>query len=199
MARDFQISGPCLVLVKGRVDSLIPSITELGLAPDAITVTPVFRHEDIVVDAWGQAPPDIQFMLAWVNISMTLVHYDKEVMQEITRLSMAGAPAEGQLQQAGQRMGNNQPRFAGKVVSNLPDTGLNAGNNFIGLNLTSPVENLPWRFLYTYLAEPPLSLPMGTRRTYAGLNWRGIPYTQDPYNGGAGAYGALLWDHVLDN
>jgi hypothetical protein len=92
------------------------------------------------------------------------------------------------------RMGNNAARFA-------------AGNNYIGLNISNPVGGIPYRFFYTYLAEPPFEHPMGTEKSIFSLNWRAIPYTQDPYGGGAaqpntvpgfGALGALLYDHNLD-
>jgi hypothetical protein len=92
-------------------------------------------------------------------------------------------------------MGNGAARFA-------------AGNNYIGLNLTSPVANLPYRFWYARLANDPFKAPMGTERQVVSLNWRIIAYSNDPWGGGTaqpntvagtGSLGAVLWDHVLDN
>ena len=82
-------------------------------------------------------------------------------------------------------MGGNVARFA-------------AGNNFIGLNLTSPVASKPWRFYFAYLVAPPATFPLGTEKSIIGLQWRAIPFTVDPWQGGSGALGQILWDHVLD-
>lgn len=197
MARDFWINGETMVYVKGRSDSAIASLTELGLADSSIRITPNFRYDDIKVDAWGEIPPEVQFMLSDVMITMTLVHFDRSVLATCLQLSQGGAPSEGQMARAGQRLGNNQPRFGPATGS--PPTGNNAGNNYIGLNLSSPVAGQPWRFYYTYLTGPPMEFPLGAERSVVTLHWRAIPYTQDPYQGGLGAYGQYLWDHTLDN
>ena len=186
MARDFQINGECLVRVKSRSDSNIGSLSELGLAQDPITVSMEFSHRDIKVDAWGAPPPEIQFMLGTVSVSMNLIHLDRDVLDTCIRLSMGGAAAVGQLPRAGARMGGNVARFA-------------VGNNFIGLNLSSPVQNKPWRFYYAYLANPPMSVPLGTEKSVYNLQWRVVPYTTDPWQGGSGASGQVLWDYVSDS
>lgn len=187
MARDFFINGETLVQVKSNTASSISSLSELGLAEGEIRCVPGFRHMDIIVNAWGngQVPPEVQFMLSDITIQMTLVHVDTTVLRECVRLSMAGASAEGTLPHTGARMGNNAARFA-------------AGNNYIGLNLTSPIGGLPWRFLTAYLTGPPFDWPLGTERSVVTCNWRAIPYTTDPYNGGNGSLGAILWDHSSD-
>ena len=196
MARDFYINGESLVLVKGRSDSAIGSLSQLGLASDPITVSPGFKHKDINVNAWGEAPADVQWMLSDVNVSMTLMHFDSTVLATCWQLSMGGSLVEGQMGRAGQRMGNNQARFTAATGS--PATGNNSGNNYIGLNIASPVQGTPWRFFYAYLAQPPFRFPLGVEKSAVTLNWRVIPYTQDPYNGGLGAYAYPLWDHTLD-
>lgn len=186
MARDFWINGESLVAVKGPVGSLIGSITELGLTVDQIRITPDFRHKAINVDAWGEAPPETQFMLATVGIQLDFIHFDRTILDECLRLSMAGAPAIGQLPRAGARMGNNSPRFS-------------ATNNYIGLNITSPVGNKPWRFFYTFMTNPPMQFPLGTEKSVVTTSWVAVPFTTDPYQGGLGAQGQALWDYVLDN
>lgn len=188
MARDFFINGETLVSVKGNTSSSISSLSELGLAEGPIRVTPDGKHMDINVNAWGngEVPPEVQYFLSEVRIQMALVHVDTTVLRECVRLSMGGASAEGTLPHTGARMGNNAARFA-------------AGNNFIGLNLSSPIGGLPWRFYYAYLTGPPIDWPLGTERSVIGLNWRVIPYTQDMYNGGNGSLGAVLWDHTNDS
>jgi hypothetical protein len=190
MARDYQINGEVMVSVKGMVGSSISSLSQLGLTDreGIVRISPRFIHEDIPVDAWGDAPPEIQFFLSDVTVSMTLVHYDEDVLDEVVRLSMGGggsAGVDGVFPRAGTRMGGGVARFA-------------AGNKFIGLNLSSPVGGKPWRFYFTYLSANPFVLPLGTRRSHTQLMWRAIPYTIDPWNAGAGANGTVIWDHTLD-
>lgn len=192
MARDFFINGETLVLVKGRADSGIGSLSQLGLATDAIRVRIEFRHEDIMVDAWGKVPPEIQCMGGWATISMNLIHFDRQVMATCVAESYGGGTAEGVLVRAGARMGNNGARFAAGL------------NHYISLNLTSPVGGggvgvVPWRFYSTYLASPMMEFPLGTEKSIVSLQWRAIPYTTDPYGGGTGALGTVLFDHILDN
>lgn len=190
MARDFFIAGEVLVRVKGKTGSTISTLQQLGLTDrdGIVTVTPEFIHEDIPVDAWGDAPPEIQVFLGTLNVRMTLVHFDYLILEECLRLSMGGPTTPGTLPHAGQRMGGGVARFA-------------AGNNFIGLNLTSPTNALPWRFYYAYLTGPPAVWPLGTRRSHVSLNWRCVPYTIDPWNSGNGAADStvVLWDRTADS
>ena len=189
MARDYFINGESMVYVKGRADSAIGNLTELGLASGPILVTPIFHHQPINVNALGTAPAEMQFMLAEARITMSLVHFDRTVLDVCLTESMAGAPAVGQLARAGARMGNNLPRFA---------AGGALGNHYIGLNIASPVGQKPWRFFYSFLAERPTEMPLGAERTICVCSWRAIPYTQDPWGNGTGAQGALLFDYTLD-
>lgn len=190
MSRDFTIAGECLVSVKGNPTTSIGSITQLGLASAPIRVRPEFRHKDLKVDAWGEAPPEIQFMLAWANISMDLIHVDMDVLDAVLRESMGGASAIGRLTRAGTRMGGGGPRFSSTY-------------HFVGLNIYAPISGRPWRFLHSYLTGPPIEHPVGTEASIITCNWRAIPYTQDPANivGGVitGATDAVLWDRNVDN
>ena len=187
MARDYQINGEVMVQVKGKAGSAIASLSNLGLTDrdGIVTITPNFIHEGIPVDAWGDASPEEQFFLAGIGVRMTLVHFDQDVIEECMKLSQAGAAAIGTLPRAGSRMGGGVARFA-------------AGNNYIGLNLTSPVQSKPWRFYFTRLTNPPFTWPLGTRRSHVVLNWEVVPYTIDPWNAGAGALGTVYFDRVLD-
>lgn len=188
MARDFVISGPALVRVKGNSGSAIPVATDLGLSDGPIQVQVTYKHTDLFVNAFGGAngvPPDIQWMGAEMLIPMTLVHFDEAVLQECMRLSMADSAGEGIMKRAGRRMGNNLPRFS-------------PGNSYISVSITSPDLGLPWRFLTCYLAGNPLQFPLGVERTGAMLNWRAIPYAIDPYGGGTGMENVVLYDHQLD-
>ena len=185
MARDFQIPGECLVQVKGMAGTGIGSLAELGLSADPITVTPRFRHKDMNVDAWGEAPADVQFMLAEAFISMNLVHYDESVLDVCLRESMGGGAGPGTFPRAGTRLGGGVGRFV-------------TGNHYIGLNITSPVQGKPWRFYFTYLADTPIRKTLGVEKSIVQVNFRAVPYTTDPYGGGTGAAGTVLWDHTLD-
>ena len=92
MPRDFYINGETMVYVKGRADSLLLGTRqELGLSDGMIRVIPDFRHHELNVDAWGEAPVDVQFMLATVTISMTLIHFDEAVLDDCVQESMGGA------------------------------------------------------------------------------------------------------------
>ncbi len=195
MSRAFFVNGESMVAVKSNVASAIPVLTQLGLTDSPIRITPNFRHQDIIVDAWGpQVPPEIQAFLLDVNITISLVHFDPVVLAVCESLSIGGGAADGTTPRAGVLMGGNAARFA-------------VGNNYIGLNILSPVAGVPWRFLYTYMTGPPLTFPLGTERSVVTTNWRGILYTNDPFGGGTaqpgtaagtGALGAVIWDHILD-
>lgn len=186
MARDFFINGPCLVRVKGNVNSGFSSLTELGLSEGDVTVTPNTRHRDINVNAWGpEIPADLQFFLADLHVSMVLVHFDRTVLDLVYNESVGGPSAIGQMGRAGQRMGANSLRFA-------------PNNHYIGLNLTSPDGGVPWRFFFAYMTGPPFSMPLGTERSLVPVSFRVIPYTLDPYNNGLGATNYPLWDYSQD-
>lgn len=183
-----------MVAVKSRSDGPLAAFAYLGLASGPIVVTPEFYHKDMIVDAWGQnAPVDTQFMLASAHISMRLIHFDRTVLNYCIAAA-CGSTVVGGMARAGYRMGGNVARFA-------------PGNNYIGLNIASPVDLLPWRFLYTYLYGQPIEYPLGTEKSEVLLNWRAIPYTTDPWGGsvaqpntlpGTGANGAILWDNTSD-
>ncbi len=181
------VNGPCLVNVRGNVASAIPSLTQLGLSEGDVVVTPNTRHRDINVNAWGpEIPVDLQFFLVDLHVTMTLVHFDRAVLDAVYNESVCGPSAIGQMGHAGQRMGNNQPRFA-------------ATNHYIGLNLTSPDGGIPWRFFFAYMTGPPYTFPLGTERALVVCNFRVIPYTQDPYGvAGTGAQNYQLWDYGSD-
>lgn len=186
MTRAYYINGESMVSVKGNSNSAIASIQQLGLSDGPIQVTFSFKHKDIQVDAWGGVvPPEVQVMLAEARISMTLVHFDNDILESCFRESLGGAASYGALARAGTLMGGNAARFA-------------PTNHYIGLNILSPVEGQPYRFLYAYLAEQPLVFPLGTEKSLVQLNWRSIPWTIDPWNNGNGAAGTLLFDNTLD-
>lgn len=190
MGRDLFIAGECLVRVKGAAGSTIASLSELGLSEDPITVSVNGNYDDVHADAWGSLTPfEVQYFLSDAYIDMTLVQFDQAILEACIVESQGGAnlgvTGPGIMPRAGTRLGNNAPRF-------------NALNHYIGLNITSPVNNQPWRFFTTYMPNLPDSWPIGTKRSVVRVRFRCIPYTQDPWNGGVGAAGTILWDRQSD-
>lgn len=186
MTRQINVNGESLILVKGASNTSIANLAELGLAEAAITLTPEFNHDGVTVDAWGKGTPEVQYMLAAVNISFTLVHYDPDILDVCIGLSMGGGSIIGQTGRAGTLMGGGVARFS-------------PGWLYVSLNITSPVQAKPWNFLNCYMQNPPMSIGLGTERSLPQINFRCVPYTQDPYQGGVGATDWPLWRHVLDS
>ena len=187
MPRNWQINVESLVQVKGATDTAIANLTELGLAVEDITVSPHLEHDDMLLDASGRAPSDVQFFMGWCDINMTLGHFDPDVLETCINLSAAQIGAFGSIARAGTRLGNNVARFV-------------AGYRFVGLNITSPVEARPWRFGHTYLTGTPVMvMPLGTKRSLVQLNWRAIAYQPDPYAIVSSATGTVaIWDRTAD-
>lgn len=183
MPRDFFINGESMVYVRSPSSVLIGAATQFGLADSPIRVSLDFRHLEIEVDAWGrQVPPEVQCMLASCNITMTLVHFDRAVLDECWRLSLGGTDAAGTLPRAGARLGNNAAFGA-------------VNNYYVRLGISSPVSNKPWVFKHCYMTGNPGEFPLGTERSVVTVNFKAIPYTRDPWNDGAGALDQVLWDY----
>jgi len=128
-------------------------------------------------------------MGAGATVNMTLVHFDRDILDFCVQEAWGSSPAFGALGHAGSLMGNGLPRFA---------PGGFRGNHFIGLNLASALGQLPWRFLYATLADNPMEFPIGTERSLVQLKWQAFPYSIDPWNGGNGSFGTPIWDRTLD-
>jgi hypothetical protein len=185
MPRIFYVNGETMVTVTGAAGTAISTLrTQLGLATNAVQVTQTYHQKDIIVDAYGQQnPPELQVFGGEAMITMDLVDFDPLVLAECIRLSMGGAPAEGLLARAGALMG-------GGVALGV------AGNNYINLNLSSPVAGLPYNFPSAYLHQQPVVIPLGTEKSITRLTWRAIAYSVDPWNNGLGSFGAVLYNRV---
>lgn len=178
-------NGPTIVQVKGHAGTSISSLTTLGNAEGQVTWSPRFYHDDVIVGGtYGpNVPVDCQFMLADALITMDLVYYDQDALDACIQESNAGATAFGTMPRAGTLMGGQFTRFT-------------SGNHFIGLNLTSPVESKPMRFLAAYLTGQPLNYPIGPARSIVHLNWRAIPYPAGNILSGSATIS--LFDRTLD-
>lgn len=60
MPRGYQIEGEFMVSVKGRSDSLIGALTELGLTSEPARISITSKRKDIHVDAYGDVAPETQ-------------------------------------------------------------------------------------------------------------------------------------------
>ena len=166
MARAIFVNGPTLVTANGN---------ELGLADAPITVSLTIDHEDVKADAWGNGTFDVQFMSAEMTVSMNLIHFDRTVLDTCVANAMATANI-GQLAGGGSLL-----RGTGSLIS---------------LRLTSPIAAKPWTFPNAFLHQAPMRFPLGTSKSVVQLNWRVIPSIADPYNGGAGSAGFVLWSYT---
>lgn len=164
MTRNLVINGETMVKVKGQTGSLIASYSELGLADGQILVNIVAFHQDIHVDDYGpQTAAEVLAMGAEARISMTLVHFDRLLLEECLWLSL-GAPFQlGMLPPVGRPLGAATAPFR-------------APNKYISLNLLSPVLGIPWRFPSAYLTGQPYEVPLGTGYSAVKLEWRAIAY-----------------------
>ena len=186
MARDYYVNGPTLVQVKGKTGSSIATLQELGTCESPIRISLQLYNLDIRVNAFGDIPPEVQFMGGIATISMSLVNFDKAILDECLRLSMGGATTIGTMPTTGARMRGTGARFASDY-------------NFIGLNMTSPVEGKPYRFLNSQLFGSPFEHPLGAERSVTAISWRALALAIDPYGAGSGFGGTVLFDNVLDS
>lgn len=190
MTRGYYVNGETMVKVKGRSDSTIANLSELGLTDHSIRIGIQNHRLKIRVDTMGDAPPESQFMGASASVTTVLVHFDSDILDFCIQEGWGSSPAFGQLGHAGSLMGNNKARFAPGGVD---------GNHFIGLNIISARSMRPWRFYFTTLADNPIEFPIGTERSLVTVNWDALPYSTDPWNNGNGSYGIPIWDHTADN
>lgn len=172
--------------VKGAQGTALANLTDFALTESPMTMTFKFVHSDITMDAAGGViPVEIQANMTEVIISASLIHTDVAVLQELMRLTMGGGNAFGQTGRAGTLMGGGVARFQ-------------PGYKFVGLNLTSPVLNLPWRFLHSYLMSPLGAWPLGTQKSVIPVTFRAIAYSPDPWNNGNGMLNYQIFDNTPD-
>ena len=171
----FNVFGETLVLIKGGAHMsgrAIGEATHLGLSTDAIRIEGQLKHTDMHATDFGpDMPMDVMWMLAYINIRMTLIHYDANALDVAMRESMGGGlnplVDAGYLAPAATLLGNKRDV-------------LTSGNHFMHVTLDNlpQVDDMgPYRFLACYLSSPPLEIPLGTATTAVQLNWRCIPYT----------------------
>jgi hypothetical protein len=175
-----------MVTLKGAGFS---GVVQLGLAARMVKVVPRWKHADFRSDDFGpDIPPEVQFMLAEVFIELDLVHFDETILSQASVASMAGVSkanggfgTEGILVGCGTTMGRNGSVGDGQC-------------NYMTLGLASPVLSRPWRFFNSYLADNPITWPLGVEAEVVPCRWRVVPYTPQSANADMKSAGVILWD-----
>ena len=169
-----------MVRVKGPVGSLIANVTELGLAETPVRWNPTYSRLKVTVNAFGQGEAEAQQMALAASVSFPLVDFDPVILNELIRLSTAGAGSVGQNPRAGQRFGNNAALYAANCY-------------YWTLGLSSPVAALPFTFLACKLADNPLDWPTGAERSVVPVNVEAISYSPDR----SSLAGVVCWNNQL--
>jgi len=167
MAMNFQIPGESIVTYGGK---------QLALSQDGINVTINFKDDDCIVDSFGaMVGADVQSFLADAYISFSAVFFDDGVLQTAIGNSM-GSGTPGTLAHAGTRLG-----AAGLMLPTV---------------ISSPVSGHVWTFPTTYLVNSLGPWPIGTKRSIVQVQFRAMVQTADPWNGGQGANGKVLYSYA---
>jgi hypothetical protein len=195
MTRQFVLNGETIAEVRGGVHmsgAAIGVMSELGLSVGQVTIEPQINFKSVYVNDFGpDVPPDVLTMLSSVKISMTLIHYDPEVLDICIGESMGNSipnlvensDAEGGFVQyvGGTLAGAGTPLGGLKRI-------FDSGWHYISLNLSSQVLGQPWTFPKCYLNRQPVKIPIGTELSQVYMEWTALPYF-DPYMSGNGGFG----------
>ena len=86
---------------------------QLGLTAGEISVIPLFKHQNVRSDDFGEVPPEVMVRAHEVKVTMTLIHHDEDVLNACIMESMGGGVYDvdtfGRLAPGGQLLGNNKP------------------------------------------------------------------------------------------
>lgn len=159
-----EVKGNAALALSGVIAA--GQLHQLGLTAGEISVTPLFKHQDVRSDDFGEVPPEVMVKAHEVKVTMTLIHHDEDVLNACIMESMGGGVYDvdsfGRLAPGGQLLGNNKPLMT-------------SGCHFVSLGLRTSVGE-PWYFPAAYLAEQPATYPVGVQAQAVALNWRVIPY-----------------------
>lgn len=179
MGVDLFQAGEVLVSVKGSAGSAIAGVSQLGYCESPVSWSPTFQKLDVIINAFGTTPAEVQMMGIMASISMSLVYFDPAILDALLSESAAGAGSAGANSRAGARMGNGQPLYS-------------AGCHFFSVGLSSPVANKPYTFLACQLVDNPLTWPLGAERSVVQVNFRAISYSPVPIS----LAGVPCWNNV---
>lgn len=177
MALDLFQAGEVLVTVKGAGGSALASVQQLGYCESAPSWNPSWQGLDVIVNAFGQGPAEVQQMALMATLSLPLVYFDAAVLDAMISESTGGAGA-GANSYAGKRLGGGQPLYS-------------AGCHFFSIGLSSPVAAKPYTFLACHLTGQPISFPVGAERSIVQVNLRAISYNPTPTS----LAGVVCWNN----
>ncbi len=199
MSRGYTIFGEFIVKVKnGLISNIGDTPVELGLTSEPVKIYPRYNHLDIYTDDFGPSVPvEMLWNLAEVNIQMTLVHYDIDVLDACMKAAMGGGNFD-QGNPLGDETIDGFMAAAGRPMGLGQDITI-PSNQYVRLYLvpTSTSEYLPYRFLFCYL-DRSMEIPLGTERSLIRLNWRCIPYQPLTTEEISSFEGVSLWDNLSD-
>lgn len=195
MSREFVVFGEFIVKVSG---GLVGGMEELGLTSEQVRINPRYNFRDILTDDFGAAPVETRWDMADAVVSMTLVHYDPDVLNKCMGSAMGGGGLD-----AGNATDNIDGFMAGAGRILGYNRGLGTGSNMYVTVYLIPADDgefEPYRFHACYLDTKPLMIPLGTERSLVQMSWRVIPYQKITVSGGvmvetSSQEGVTLWDH----
>lgn len=204
MARSYTIYGEHIVKIySGSTNFTFTEtsgqIVELGLTDNITRIQPIFHHQDIHVDDFGnKAPAEVMSMMAECRIEMTLVHYDPTVLScclwdakgfngigtdlGFEALNEGACGAAGTLMGGGRDVGHEDNRYS-ELFLIFPKT-----------DEVTMSQRQPYVFHACYLDSRPLEIPISTERSLVKLSWRAIPY--DTFASGSNeirSSGSIIW------
>ena len=190
MARAFFVDGESVISVKAGAHITSPAAMSgsatvlLGVAEDAIRVTPRFHHFDVRNDMMGDSPVEIMSHVMEAKITMNLIHFDRDVLDVVFTEALGGydfADETSIRDKAGALLGNNIAL-------------LSSGCHFLKMGIESHLAGKPWRFEAAFLDQSPFDFPLGTKRSRVMLNWRAISYVRIGADGTETVQNAV-WDY----
>jgi hypothetical protein len=180
MAVDLFTAGEVLVLVKGAAGSAIAGVQQLGYCESSPTWNPVYENLDVIINAYGQTPAEVQTMGKTATLSIPLVYFDPAILDALCSESSAGAGSPGANSYAGKRMGGGGALYSSTC-------------HFFSVCFTSPVAGKPFTFLACHLVGQPINFPVGAERSVVQVNLRAISYSPTPTS----LAGVVCWNNSL--
>jgi len=168
LAIQYHVNGAAEVYVRENSGSGADGWQYLGLSTEGVNLEFIVHTEDVIVDSRGPTlPGDVQFFGEEARITLDLIYYDEEVLENVATRFFNGTfgttPSEPT--NIGCLLIQGDKFFHLKIVKQTP------------CSMTDD-EGSPdgWVFNTVYLADSN-SFRLGTRRTVHSLTFRAIPDT----------------------
>lgn len=170
MAAGIFLNGPSVIRVKGGAHVTSPASMSgsnpvpLGVTEGDIMFNPRFLTKDIYCDKLGpMVPADVIRQLIDVRIRMTLVYFDRDVLDVCIQEAQADYDFNTAANNtAGRTLGGNHSLYA-------------SGCHYMSLCILSPTAGWPLRFMASYL-EGQQQYPVSVTRSKVQLDWRAVAY-----------------------